>query len=107
MAEAHGSSKLVTKLFGAGPVTKERLAAAVKEANSAQLQILNWWWRGQPAIDFISALIQVERSQIGPTVAGLAGSQSEGIDINIVVHPIGVPVPDGAHLQFTAAINTH
>lgn len=41
MAEVHGSSKLVTKLFGAGgPVTKDRLAAAVKEAGSSQLKIL-------------------------------------------------------------------
>ena len=108
MAEAHGSSKLVTKLFGTGgPVTKERLAAAVKEAGGSQLKILRWWWRGQPAIDHISAVIQVATSELSTTVANLAGSQREGITIAILVHPIGVPVPDGAQLQYTAEFNTH
>ena len=107
MAAAHGSSKLVTRLFGAGgPVTRERLAAAVQEAGSSQFKVLRWWWRGQPAIDFISALIQVESSQLGPTVTGLAAAQSEGREISIRVLPIGVPVPDGAQLEFTAEINT-
>lgn len=106
MKQAAGSSKALARIFGGqGKMTKKSLAAAVEDARSSQFKIVRWWWRGQPAIDRVSAVMQVAPSQVGSTVQQLAGLQGGGTSVSIEVFPYGIPKLDQVLVQIQANLN--
>ncbi len=106
MKESSGSSKALARLFGAkGKVSKKSLAAAVQDARSAQFKIVRWWWRGQPAIDHVAAVIQVAPAQTGSVVQELAGLQGGGTSIALEVFPYGIPKLDQVLVQVKADLS--
>jgi hypothetical protein len=98
MAKERGSERLLTQLFAGRHPSPEALGRAVAEAKAAGFLIERWWWKGQPAIDWIKATLRVDRESLGATVEGLAGLHSAEQQVNLEVFPYGIPVPDVFHV---------
>lgn len=102
-----GSDQLLAKLCGAeGPVTDESLAAAVEQAQQEGFRVVRWWWFGQPAIDHITQVIDVDVDRLGPTMNNLVKLHGRDRTINLEVFPYGIPVLDRIHIQVETRINT-
>jgi shikimate 5-dehydrogenase len=75
------------------------LAAAVADAQSAQFKIVRWWWRGQPAIDWVSAVLEVQPKDLGETISTVAQLQGAGTNVTADVFPYGLPQLDRVHVH--------
>ncbi len=103
--EERGSEKLLRQLFGAeGPVTHESLAKSVKAAQ-ARFKFKRWWVLGQPVVDRITAVMEVEPEKLGTTVEQIAGMHGEHASIGCEVFPLGIPRPDVMQLRIDSRIN--
>lgn len=101
-----GSEKLLQKMCGAeGEVTEETLAEAVEQASQAEFKLVRWWWFGQPAIDRIHQVIDVQPDQLSPVVESLAKLHGRDRTISFDVFPYGIPALDGLRIQVETHIN--
>ena len=99
MAE-RGSERLTAERIGEGArLTKEDLQRIVDAARDQEAKIVNWWIYGQPAIDGVVGVANVGVSGLGAVVQGLA--TVKGIPLTLRVFPYGIPVVDGALVEFT------
>jgi hypothetical protein len=86
-------------LFNLKAHDHEALAKAVGLAKTDYE--VKWWWKyGQPAIDKIALGIEVNPAQLGPTVAGFLGQNTQAVRITGEVFPFGIIDP-GFLLEIT------
>jgi hypothetical protein len=89
---ARGSSHL-------GELTHDQLHLAIDTARSAY-RIERWWKYGQPAIDAITAELNItDVNQAGAVLGGLVKLQSSARQINFDVFPYGITVVDGLRVK--------
>src|ERR1051325_2824132 len=104
--EERGSEKLLARLCGAeGTVTDEALGKAVNEAQQAGIKIVRWWWKGQPAIDHITQVLELSPGSVGSTIENLIRLGGNQRAINLEVFPWGVPAIDRVHVTINTEIN--
>jgi hypothetical protein len=92
---------LVRQLFGGSQVSKEALTKAVAAAQASGFSIVRWWWKGQPAIDQIYAILHVQPDTAGRTVEGLLGTHSSEVQVGLEVFPYGIIRPDLVQISVT------
>src|SRR4029453_15455461 len=87
-----GSSKL-------GDMSPETLLAAIDVAKGSY-KIERWWKYGQPAIDRISAVVNVtDPKSPGASVGRLCNLHAHDRQIGLDVFPYGIPVIDGVRVR--------
>jgi len=75
------------------------LHKAIKEAKESY-RLERWWKYGQPAIDRITATVDVTNvASAGPIISNLIGLQGQQRQVGVVVFPYGIPVIDGVRLE--------
>ena len=90
--QPRGSSKL-------GELSHEELHLAI-DAARASYKIERWWKYGQPAIDRISAVLDITDVRQAPAVlGGLTNLHSAQRQVSFDVFPYGIPVIDGVRVQ--------
>jgi hypothetical protein len=100
--KTRGSERILEHLFGAGsPVSRDELAKAVAAAQDQGFKIVRWWWKGQPAIDQIKAVLQLTREQLGSAVQQILDSQTAETQVGVEVFPLGIPKPEIMQLDLT------
>src|SRR5262249_41108973 len=55
-----------------------------------EVKLIDWWWRGQPAIDAVFGQLSVGRKELGEVIRDLYAGK---LQPNIRVFPKGIPVP--------------
>src|ERR1700674_4968283 len=99
MAE-RGSEHLAAERIGEGAkLTREDLQRVVDAARDQEARIVNWWIYGQPAIDGVVGVANVGVNRLGAVVQALA--TVKGVPLTVKVFPYGIPVVDGALVEFT------
>lgn len=95
--QERGSVKMIERLFGGKPPNEpEALIHALKLA-PADVRVLRWWWKGQPAPDVIFGTVQVDLVKAGSLLSALL---QHGLIVDSF--PIGKPaVFDSALINFT------
>jgi len=87
-----GSSKL-------GEMSPETLHLAIDIAKGSY-KIERWWKYGQPAIDRVSAVVNITDPKTAGSIIGrLINLQGAERQITLDVFPYGIPVIDGVRLQ--------
>ena len=82
-----------------GPMSRDVLHQNINVARESY-EIERWWKYGQPAIDRISAVINVSNTgHLGAIVEGLSRLHGENLQLNIGILTHGVPVFDGARVE--------
>jgi hypothetical protein len=90
--QARGSSKL-------GELSHEDLHLAIDTARTSY-KIERWWKYGQPAIDRISAVLNItDVRQTASVLGGLTNLHSSARQVSFDVFPYGIPVIDGVRVQ--------
>src|SRR5882757_4239010 len=79
-------------LFSIKPHDHEALAKAVGLARGSY-EVKWWWWYGQPAFDRLELGIQVNRAQLGDTVAKFMDQNGHGVRVTSEVFPFGIVDP--------------
>ena len=87
------------KLFALEPHDHEGIARALGVARGDYE--VKWWWKyGQPAIDRISAVLDITDVRQAPSVlGGLTNLHSAQRQVSFDVFPYGIPVIDGVRVQ--------
>lgn len=93
MAAGRGSDKLWERLFGAETPKGEHLAEALSLA-ADEYTIKRWWKYGQPAIDLIRAVIEVEPANFAKVADSLIGLHGQNVQVKFEVFPYGIVAPD-------------
>ena len=85
-----GSAKVLNEVLGEKPVIDRaelrKLVATALDKHGAHL--VNWWWRGQPAIDAAVCRLTVDPKAVGDLVRDLYGTR---LQPTVVVFPYGIP----------------
>jgi len=90
--KSRGSSNL-------GALSPEALHKSIAEARESYT-IKRWWKYGQPAIDRITAVLDVTNvASAGTIIGNIIKLQSQQRQIGVVVFPYGIPVIDGVRLE--------
>jgi hypothetical protein len=103
--QQRGSDKLSESLFSGEKVTRATVAKHLFGAAGVKYQLMRWWWKGQPAIDFLHSTVQIPRRDVGGLVGHLADLQNEQLQVTIEVFPFGTPKPDLAQINVTLQQN--
>ena len=74
----------------------ERLWRSLEEDEA--IDLLHWWWRGQPAVDAIAGVVRVSPETAGKVVDKLVNF--ERLRLNLDVFPYGIPVPREVLIRF-------
>ena len=93
-----GSTKLWADLFEKEPPTDEELSRAIAAAGES-FRVLRWWKYGQPAVDRVTATIDVGLDDAGGTIAGILGVHGRGVQVTVHAFPHGIPTPDGVRID--------
>ncbi len=92
LAKGRGSSKL-------GEMSHEMLHQHINVARESYI-IERWWMYGKPAIDRVSAVINVtDIGKAGAVLSSLVKLQDEQRQIGLVVFPYGILNPDGVRVE--------
>ena len=92
--KTRGSSKLAS-------MSPDELQNAIGLARES-FTIERWWKYGQPAVDNVSAVINVgEVSNVGAVAQGIIGLHNSQLQVGIVIFPYGIPSVLGARLEVT------
>lgn len=84
-----------------GEMSPEVLHKAIAEAKT-NYRIERWWKYGQPAIDRITATVDVTNiASAGGIIGSIIGLQNQQRQIGVVVFPYGIPFPDGVRLELS------
>jgi hypothetical protein len=63
-------------------------------------------WNGQPAFDHAKITLEVpDPENTGKVVQGLCNLQVDRTLIDLLIHPVGVPVVDGALIELTVNVS--
>jgi hypothetical protein len=90
--QKRGSSKL-------GAMSSDDLHKAIGAARESY-KIERWWKYGQPAIDRISAVLDITNvATAGSIIGNIIKMQGAERQIGVVVFPYGIPVFDGVRLE--------
>jgi hypothetical protein len=80
-------------------MSPEKLLSAVRVARESYI-VERWWKYGQPAIDLITATINVrDMAAAGQVMGHLAGLQGKGMQVTFEVFPYGIINPDGVRIN--------
>jgi hypothetical protein len=101
-AASRGSEKLWERLSGAGPPKGAHLAEALSAAES-EFSIKRWWKYGQPAIDLITAELEVAVESAAKVLGGLVELQGRELQVNFEVFPYGIVAPDALRVNVQLA----
>jgi hypothetical protein len=86
------------KIFTIAPDDHEELAKALGLARSDYT--VKWWWKyGQPAIDRIVGVIEVDSNQLGPTISGFMQMNGTNLQVTAQCFPYGIPTPEVFRVQ--------
>ncbi len=99
MATQRGSDKLWERLFDAEAPKGEHLAKALSVAES-EFTIKRWWKYGQPAIDLVRGVLEVDPASFGKVVGSLIGLHGEQVQVHFEVFPYGIVAPDLLRVDF-------
>jgi hypothetical protein len=99
MAEARGSTKVLSRLFDSDPSDRE-LQEALRVARE-EYRVLRWWKYGQPAPDVIKAKLDVPPDRVGEVLTDLVQQQGNGLQVTLDVFPYGVPAFEGLVVDVT------
>ena len=90
--QARGSAKL-------GELSHEDLHLAIDTARTTY-KIERWWKYGQPAIDRISAELNItDPRQAASVLGGLTSLHNSARQVTFDVFPYGIPVIDGVRVK--------
>ena len=90
--KSRGSSNL-------GALSPEALHKSIGEARESYT-IKRWWKYGQPAIDRISAVLDItDVASAGAVVGNLLKMHNQKSQVGVVVFPYGIPVIDGVRIE--------
>jgi len=82
-------------------MSPEVLHKAINQAKESY-RIERWWKYGQPAIDRITATVDVTNvASAGSIIGSLIALQSPQRQVGVVVFPYGIPVVDGVRLELS------
>jgi hypothetical protein len=86
------------KIFSIEPHNHEELAKAVGLARSDYT--VKWWWKyGQPAIDRIVGVIEVDSKQLGPAISSFMQMNGTNLQVTAQCFPYGIPKPEVFRVQ--------
>jgi len=89
---SRGSSKL-------GAMSPEVLHKSISAARESY-KIERWWKYGQPAIDRITAVVNIsDVASAGSVIGSIVNLHSAERQIGVVVFPYGIPVIDGVRVK--------
>lgn len=89
---SRGSEKL-------GAMSPEVLHKSINEARESY-KIERWWKYGQPAVDRISAVLDVTNvASAGSIINSILKLQNSQRQVGVIVFPYGIPVFDGVRLE--------
>jgi hypothetical protein len=95
--EPRGSDRLQERFT----ISEDQLKKLATIANGDRARIVDWWIRGQPGIDRMSATLQVKRADIGRIVEELI---AEGPRAHLELFPIGIPFPEEFQINIKAGV---
>jgi len=95
---ARGSTKLWQRVFEKDAPTHEELTKAVAAAGESY-RVLRWWKYGQPAIDRITATLDVGFQDAGQVIQNIINAHGKEIQVNLDVFPYGIPNPEGVRID--------
>jgi hypothetical protein len=98
MTMQRGSEQLADRLGKSSTLSADDLQRVVEAARGGGAQLVNWWIRGQPAVDGLVGVTNVKIGELGGVVQRL-GSLS-GVPLVVKVFPYGIPVVDFAMVEF-------
>jgi len=93
MAAGRGSDKLWDRLFGAETPKGEHLAEALS-LTADEYTIRRWWKYGQPAIDVVRAIIEVDPASFGKFADSVVSLHGQEVQVTFEVFPYGIVAPD-------------
>lgn len=84
-----------------GKVSDNDLALVEDLSGIDGVDLVRWWWRGQPAIDLIHGAFRTDIERVGDVVSRLLQAEA---GLSIKVFPRGIPVVDGVLVEFGTEI---
>ena len=102
MKEERGSAKLIReRMGGSGEIREADIARIIDLVDLEDIVLERWWWKGQPAIDFIAGTFQVPRKQAGSIIDRLLDTE---LQLELKAFPVGIPDPEKLIISFRSGM---
>lgn len=102
MDEERGSAKMLReRIGGTGGISEADIVRIAGLADIKNIVIDKWWWKGQPAIDFIAGKFRIPKESVGDVIGTLLEAE---VPIELRVFPKGVVALEAVDIQFRTGI---